>query len=351
MLQIVNPSSCECALGLFSDVVGRDCVAVVAKATFRIPSDQRRATELNAEQLPILFEEEFFGDANNSSVRYPADIVLGKARTDIILIGQAYAPRKIPVTEMYVSMRVGPVQRTLRIVGDRQWAKKSGGFGYAATPASPFTAMPIIYERAFGGRDETHDDSSKHSFHASNPVGQGFRLNPSAVDGALLPNLEDAAQPITDWRDRPPGAGFGAIASSWEPRQRYAGTYDEQWKERKFPFLPDDFDIRFFNAAPLPQQVGGFLRGGELVELFGLSSTREVLRFNLPMVNIRFAFRFEDCLVEKEARLWTVALEPDRDRLYLAWGASQPVGKQPSRLWSVHVSANGDLDIRTQDKR
>ena len=76
-------------------------------------------------------------------------------------------------------------------------------------------------------------------------------------------------------------AGFGPIARHWEPRVRWAGTYDKRWQRTRKPLLPDDFDDRFHQCAPEDQQVDGGLIGGELVEL--LTSRRKAAW--------RFAFR------------------------------------------------------------
>ena len=37
--------------------------------------------------------------------------------------------------------------------------------------------MPLLYERAFGGEDKTHQNNKKHGKYESNPIGTGFRLN------------------------------------------------------------------------------------------------------------------------------------------------------------------------------
>ena len=52
-------------------------------------------------------------------------------------------------------------------------------------------------------------------------------------------------------------AAFGPVGRHWEPRVRYAGTYDDRWTEDRMPLLPKDFDDRFHNAAP-PGLVEGF---------------------------------------------------------------------------------------------
>src|SRR4029453_315213 len=48
---------------------------------------------------------------------------------------------------------------------------------------------------------------------------------------------------------------FGPLGKHWEPRYKYAGTYDQQWLDDVFPFLPADFDEQYYQAAPLVQQL------------------------------------------------------------------------------------------------
>ena len=49
--------------------------------------------------------------------------------------------------------------------------------------------------------------------------------------------------------------GFGRPRADWTPRLTYAGTYDQTWIDDVFPFLPADFDVRYYQAAPEDQQI------------------------------------------------------------------------------------------------
>ena len=75
------------------------------------------------------------------------------------------------------------------------------------------------------------------------------------------------------------------ICAHWMPRRQYAGTYDARWEQSRAPYLPADFDPRFFQVAPADQVVPGYLTGGEPVELFGVSPWGPV-RFTLPRERI-----------------------------------------------------------------
>ena len=108
-----------------------------------------------------------------------------------------------------------------------------------------------------------------------------------------VPNVEDPNHLIGSWSDRPAPAGFGVIASHWQPRVGYAGTYDEHWMKTRQPLLAEDLDDRYFQCAPLDQQAPQWLRGGEAVVLLKLTPAGE-LRFTLPKVYLGFETRFYD---------------------------------------------------------
>ena len=63
------------------------------------------------------------------------------------------------------------------------------------------------------------------------------------------------------WNDRPTPIGFGPVPRFAKARVRYAGTYDEHWIENVLPFLPQDFDDRYFQAAPEDQWLDTLAEG------------------------------------------------------------------------------------------
>ncbi len=297
--------------GWVRDGDGAEVWLVAVKCTFDISADG--STDVSAEQPPVLRVPEYYGEPVTSSLKYEADLVLTKATTDVIVVGHAYAPGGRPVTDMEVAFRVGPIQKVLRVVGDRAW----DATGMSAP--RPFVQMPIVYERAFGGvdRKSAHPECD---WEWRNPVGTGFAASRDNATGAALPNIEYPDDPLKSWTDRPRPAGFGAIGGHWQPRAGFAGTYGDEWKKNRDPLLPDDFDTRFFQCAPEDQQAPAFLRGGEPVVLYRLTP-REELRFSLPKVFLGFETQFLDGTreVHKERRLHTVILEPDFPRVSLVW--------------------------------
>ncbi|MBW2664002.1 MAG: DUF2169 domain-containing protein [Deltaproteobacteria bacterium] len=321
-----------------SDEEARPLFVPIIKATYRIQKGTRLS--LAEEQVPVNFDGEYWGDPEKSSCKYEPETAFIKPATDIVLIGHAYAPNP-GVTKVDVSLRVGPMQRVIRVIGDRYWVKS---FGITSmTRPRPFERIPLIYERAFGGWDRSHPNPDKHTFEPRNPVGTGFRGKRGKFEeGIRLPNLEDPRHPLKGFRDRPPPAGFGFTSPHWQPRAGFAGTYDKAWTKQRMPLLPTDFDKRFFNAAPLDQVAPGFLKADVAVEVINASPNGRIF-FNLPGVSppqCRVELRGrKDYLLE--TRLDTVIINTDESLLFLIWRTNLVLRTGPQDVVSIEVRAEG----------
>lgn len=292
---------------------------VVVKATYDIGADGVTTLSEKQEAVP-LYSPIYSGEPGKSSLVYEADLLGPKQCTDIILNGCAYAEHGKPATKVNVSLTVGKMTKSLVVFGDRTW-KRGLLAGLSKTSPKPFTSMPIIYERAFGGWDTRPKDPQKHRLDSRNPIGKGFVVRKEHLVDQLLPNIEYPKQLVSSWKDRPSPAGFGAIASYWSPRREFAGTYDEKWQKNRFPLWAEDFDIRFNQCAPIDQQMPEFLRGGEQVELINLSPNGRI-SFTLPKVYPFFVTNFGKDKMEHRACLHTVILEPECPRVIMVWFTS-----------------------------
>jgi hypothetical protein len=312
---------------------------VVIKGTFQW--NAAGAVTLAEEQAPVLHADEFHGEPGLSSLRYAADVCLRKPGTDVVLVGQAYAPGGRAATHVDVGLRVGPVKAALRVHGDRQWTRSVGTWRSSAP--RPFRTMPLVYERAFGGADTTHPDASKHAGEPRNPVGTGFCAHGSAerLDGLRLPNLEALDAPIQHWKDRPAPVGLGFIGRDWEPRRRYAGTYDARWEKERAPLVPMDFDERFHSAAAPSRVCQGYLVGGEPVRAVHVTPGGS-LAFALPRYQLTLAARLQGKELQSRPVLDTVVIEPDEQRLLLTWRASIPCTRKFLYLEHVTIRAQAE---------
>ena len=190
-----------------------------------------------------------------SATLVECDYALEKPRCDVLLNGAAYAPGGRPVERIAVGLQVGAWRKSFVVWGNREWRR--AGVGYAPSEPEPFERMPISYDNAFGGTDERMRDPAQVRSYLPNPVGRGWHMHiyPELVIGAPVSNTEEIRDPVRDPGGKYRPMAFGPIGRGWPSRIRYAGTYDQNWIDNVFPFLPDDFDSRYFQCAPEDQQI------------------------------------------------------------------------------------------------
>ncbi len=318
-----------------------------------VPAIQACYTITHNNQLAILEEQPpiniggecWSDDVAKSSIKYEPQIAFQKPATDIVLIGHAYTQNKGD-NEVSVGLRVGPVQKIIRVLGDRYLIRRSGEV--TITTPQPFEKIPLIYERAFGGWDLRDPAPDKYRFEPRNPVGTGY-LDPLVGGDAQvkLPNLEDPERPYRGYGDTPPPAGFGFISPNWQPRAAFAGTYDEAWDKERKPLLPKDFDRRFFNAASPGLIAPAYLNGDEPVVIVNAASEGRV-NFNLPGVpapQCKVQLRGGKTVV-LQTQLDTVIINMDERLLFLLWRTHTPVRNGPHDVVSIDIGPDSNPAIQ-----
>jgi hypothetical protein len=311
---------------------GAELWLVAVKGTYIV--GDRETLELAPAQAPPEPVPRYRGKPRISGLLCESDLTYPKPATDVIVSGSAWAPGGIPVSQVDVSLKVGPISKTLRVIGDRCWDRDV--FDIGITSPTPFESVPIIYERAFGGSDPERD-SAPRNFESRNPIGVGFASNRIDLLGTLLPNIENPGNLLTSPNSRPGPVGFGPVARDWSPRKELAGTYDEAWMEERYPLVPLDFDDRFYQCAPRDQQVEGYLRGGERVELCNLTP-RGYLAFTIPKVWLTFRTRIGNDSIEHRSTLQTVLIEPDLGRVTLVWLTMLPCHGRDHKLYVTRIA-------------
>ena len=326
MLQLQNNTPFSADFSLFPNENGIDSLYVNVRATFKIGQQWSLADQ----QLPPVQVDEYWGEPDSSSIKYPSDIHLGKASTDIIMVGSAFAPNGKNVQQLDVSLTAGKVAKTVRVFGDRQWQD-----GYISQPV-PFQMMPMVYERAYGGQYTLDDEICAQE---SNPVGLGFvgKRNKAEVDGLPLPNLESLDELITTIKDQPQPACFAAIAPYWLPRSGYAGTYDEKWQTTCAPYLPFDFDKRFCNVASSGLVYPEYLQGGEPVEITNMHAQGN-LKFTIPHVNLNCAVTMANTEYKPKFNLETLLLEPNDLTISMVWRAVVLCDKKVIKINTIKIN-------------
>jgi hypothetical protein len=339
-VEFINATRMAAAYTLAIDVSGRELLVVVIKGTFRIPDEPGAAVHLDDVQLPLTMSDEFFGEPGLSAPKYEVDFAARKHRCDVLLNAVAHAPGGRPATRVAVSAQIGSWIKSFDVVGDCSWV--SGVTGLRRTPTVPFMSMPITYDRAFGGTDDKHPDPSRHGAFMANPVGRGFHKQTAYeyIDCTPLPNTEESGNPVTAFDGNYRPMSFGPIGRHWHPRAAYAGTYDQRWLDEGFPFLPPDFDERYFQAAPLDQQLPTGIRD-QHVTLINLTPNGRcdfvLPRFDAPVHIFPRRGRREDLTAELD----TILVEPEARTVALTWRLTRPLKRDVFEVSEVLVGKKG----------
>jgi hypothetical protein len=322
VLQVENRTPFVPAMFVFPDAEGVDTLYVAVKATFTIGQGLPRVAE---EQRPIVPGDQYWGEPGKSSLKYAGEAHFLKPATDVVVVGAAHAPGGKPAPYFGVSLSVGRLKKVVYVFGDRLWA--SGLLGMAPSSPVPTTSVPLRWERAYGGQEDL--GGGKIACEPKNPIGCGFIGKRRARDlaGTPVPNLEHPARQLRSAGDSVLPAGVGYVAPSWQPRVAFAGTYDEGWQKSRAPYLPKDFNPRFFQAAPADQIYPGFLKGGEPVELINFSPTG-VQRFALPICEVEVEVNIDGAVTRPPLSIETLLLEPDQGRFSLLWRGAVPCDKR-----------------------
>jgi len=313
-IQNATPYQAGWTMGFERD--GREMLIVMVKATFQIPGNPGEEPPLAPEQVDLTEADISSGEPGFSAIVYESDYAHRKPFCDVLLNGSAYAPGGREVREIGVGLRVGGMEKVFKVIGDRHWEV---GLLTGVSPPKPFGVMPVSYDCAFGGFDDSDPDLLR--VYNQNPAGRGYSHHMKKLDGRPLPNTEKIGQIVENPNGNYQPMAFGPIGRAWEPRCKFAGTYTREWVQTRAPFWPDDFDYRHFQAAPPDQQIP-YLQGGEEVVLINLSPRGET-RFRLPVIPMPVVFiPYQGKDHNVNAVIDTLLLEPDLNRFSIAWRAS-----------------------------
>ncbi|NUP05733.1 MAG: DUF2169 domain-containing protein [Polyangiaceae bacterium] len=280
-------------------------LTVVTKATFELKPN--RCERVASPDVLRAADEHHDADPRRS-LRASSDLVPLKPRMDVLVVGSAHAPAGQPVASLTARLMVGDLDKAIDVVADR-FAGPDG----SVRAGAPFLRMPLVYERAAGGPTTW------------NPVGVG-RHGRDAGGAFRLPNLVGPGSP-TDSVDVPP-VGLGPIAGAWKPRADLLGAHATTWSHVSASpglVVPDDIDLRYFNAAPADQQREGPVAQGLDVVLEHLSPLVPKLVTRLPdlrpLVIANVGGRHEKLPMRAD----TIVFEPDRSVCTITYRAVIPV--------------------------
>ncbi|ALM85920.1 DUF2169 domain-containing protein [Bordetella sp. N] len=243
------------------------------------------------------------------------DLGVPKACAEFLVSGNAYTRHQADKTACGVRIRVGELDKSLLVFGDRYWMD-----GRASKPA-PFEQMRVDWTRAYGGAG-----------HAVNPQGMGMAtVDINGVHMLPLPNVEASHSRIGAPRQNVEPGGLTAYPPDAPQRFALIGSkYGQDWLEQDYPGFAQDMDWRFFNAAPADQRRANkrSLDAGSDYEIWNMHPDRQVLRGRLPDWKARcFASRRSDGteLEDIDLKLSTAWFFPHRERVLLIWHGALPI--------------------------
>jgi hypothetical protein len=306
---------------------------------------------------PFLDVDVYWADPGVSSPRYEADITPYKPATDVVVIGEACAPDAVPARQLEVGIEVGRVRKIITVFGDRFATLRGNGEAPLFSEPRPFTRLPLVFERAYGGVDAS---TGMEFAYPRNPVGCGLVVADVPDATITLPNFEDPADPLTPerlilreakrWNRQPLPQGLGWFGKTWYPRMSFVGVIpgdvdsDEVMREEALGLVPREhialgrqfrlpsFDVRFGNGAS-PGLALPYLAGDEPIRLLNLTPAGMV-GIRLPGEKPTIIADIGMGEVAPEVVLHSVVIEPERKTVDLVWRGAVAY---PGTAWLPHM--------------
>lgn len=271
------------------------------------------------DQLPV-----YDGDEETEFGVLESDVAPVKAGCDFAIYGPAVS--RVPVTQLDLSVQVGPFLRSLRVFGERIWT--TGAMGVHASSPVPFTVMPLDYTRAFGGQAAERDKIPRA--HPDNGLGRGWVLLPEHAVGTRLPNVEEVDQLITSWETHPLPAGLLPLPRSSALRGLRGISVDLQ--EQRMAMSPEAFTWSH------PRMHLPHYPAGEWVAIRGMTAEPE-WRVRLPELNLVARVTLGTNTHVLQLVPDTLVLVPSYRRLWVVWRRAFVYQFLPERLRSVCLDA------------
>jgi hypothetical protein len=202
----------------------------------------------------------------------------------------------------------------------------------------PFTRMEFCYDTAFGGPDRCDPDDPTPPVFDQNPVGMGFAATSdfAKLAGQPVPNTEEIDRPITSPFEPYNPMALGPLGRGWPLRRKYTGTYDQNWIDNVFPFLPQDFDERYYQMASEDQQIDLPQTGTEVVILGMTPNGRESFRLPETGLPIRI-FRRRETVLENTVRPDTLYFDTEARQFTMTWRVEVPIKRDITEFTEAWV--------------
>lgn len=354
---------------------GRRIATLLAKRTYRIHRGRCELAAADA-QLPICLVDVPYAqvDAPRVSPLIAVDESGAlKPRTDVVVQAAAHT-YSVRTSKTRAGFRIGDLRREVVVYGDRRGEVDPLG-RYRFSEPERFEAMPIRWDRAYGGFDLARFRRSGRDYVAEvarvrpewadaltpfhyprNPCGRGYltHLDAEGFENLAIPNLEHPWDPLTParlatggskaWIKGPLPAAWDFVSLGWFPRSGYLGLtwpHDlggEILAEVERGWAPPDIlatpsllhatsgsDVRreaAQTAAPGLSVVTAPAPGAE-VELEALHPERPRFVFSLPRESMRARVDLgAGAPGDLPGRLLTLVIRVPSEEVEMTWGAS-----------------------------
>lgn len=299
----------------------------VMTATFFLRAEYRLRHGETPEPVrdrPVVCSGDVLHEDPARGLAYAADYVPHKPAGEWTMIGTAHSAGYGSTDRFGVRVRVGDHAKMIDVVGDRSWLPTL--LRWRPGPAAAVGSIALGYDRAWGGPS-----------YAANPLGRGH-------SGDAMPNLEIPGAWVDSRSSRAAPAGFGPLPAAWPQRRKWMGRYSARWVRDHWPWLPPDFDYRFFMAAPEDQWIDGYFRGDEPLVFEQMHPHHAVYQSRLPGMRARcFVTQRRNAGVngsvggelgpeckdaefrEVPLNLDTLGIDLDKENLVLVWRGCLPV--------------------------
>jgi hypothetical protein len=317
------------------------------------------------------------------------DTALNRRLVDVIVVCKARPPTSGQGV-FDARVRVGTLDRQVRVFGDRRCWRDAGGNLRFTTPA-PVEAVDAGWVSAYGGIDrvalakhgdpierhhkelgEPYDPHFGIYVYPRNRAGKGYLIEASteALEACSLPNLEDPTQLLAPeslaigrydrWPTAPMPAALGWLSYNYFPRMAAAWLvppFDTTefpassfWEVRTGVLKPESLALRIalperFDLGVAQQSAVGMrvaeVMPSALVELgnlhlrhaswaFALSDERPLLALQMP----------DGPPVNPEPKIRTVLIEPELDRVCITWVGEhrEPVPVGPGKAAKIRCA-------------
>ncbi|MDA8587054.1 DUF2169 domain-containing protein [Rhodobacteraceae bacterium] len=326
---------------------GREYLSLVVKSTYSFPENHLEEPAYSEIQEDLVMADEYKGEPGFSTPIRETDFAFRKAKCDVIAHGAAHAPNGAPTERVRVGIKVGTMLKQFDVVGAHEW--RLVGPSITSTQYHPFTRMEFSYDTAFGGPDQSDPENETPLVFHENPVGLGYASAGewNNLIGRPLPNTEEVGKPVTSPFDTYRPMALGPIGRGWPLRRKYAGTYDQNWIDNVFPFLPNDFDERYFQMAPEDQQIERPTKGTEVVIVGMTPSGKEAFRLPETRLPIRI-FRGRETVLSEDALPDTLYFSTENRSFSMTWRVHTPIRRDITEFAEAWVGRPTDAMLRAR---